>query len=109
MKAYEALVAWTPIRMTANPTCGKVGVGGLLRGGADWTKPFFFTGGAAYTARRTMRGMDAVAMLFVEFNTMVVRDGIDPKIAHEALLVIDEYAEHISLDTPGAREPDEGL
>jgi hypothetical protein len=51
-----------------------------------------------------MRGWQAVAMTFIEFNTIVARDGIDPKTAHEAFLAIDEYAERISPDMPGARE-----
>ncbi|MEH3117107.1 MAG: hypothetical protein PGN25_05720 [Methylorubrum populi] len=43
-----------------------------------------------------------LAMLFIDFNTLVVRDGIDPKEAHRAFLVIDEYRDRISPDVPGA-------
>jgi len=35
---------------------------------------------------------------------MVVGDGVDPQVAHAAFLAIDEYAEHISPDIPGARD-----
>jgi hypothetical protein len=44
-----------------------------------------------------------VASLLSVFNTMTVRDGIDPHRAHHAMLAIDEYAEVISPDMPGAR------
>lgn len=45
-------------------------------------------------------------MLFVDFHTIVVRDGIDPSVAHEAFLAIDEYTMTISPDIPGARDAD---
>ena len=41
-------------------------------------------------------------MLFIEFNTIVVRDQIPVKAAHDAFLAIDEYRERISPDIPGA-------
>lgn len=37
--------------------------------------------------------------LFVVFHTMVVRDEVDPRVAHDALMVIDEYRELIAPDT----------
>ena len=40
--------------------------------------------------------------IFVLFNTLVVRDGIDPSVAHKAFLEIDEYRRAISPDAPGA-------
>jgi hypothetical protein len=42
--------------------------------------------------------------LFVLFNTLVIRDGIDPARAHEAFLAIDEYRRTISPDAPGAEQ-----
>jgi hypothetical protein len=36
------------------------------------------------------------------FHTLVVRDGIDPKRAHEALLQLGIYREIISPDIEGA-------
>jgi hypothetical protein len=42
--------------------------------------------------------------LFVLFNTLVIRDGIDPNRAHEAFLAIDEYRQTISPEIPGAEE-----
>jgi hypothetical protein len=43
-----------------------------------------------------------VAQLFIDFHTMVVRDGIDPKAAHRAHPKIDEYRRRISPDIEGA-------
>ena len=40
--------------------------------------------------------------MFILFNTLVVRDRIDPMAAHAAFLEIDEYRMAISHDAPGA-------
>jgi len=41
-------------------------------------------------------------MLFVDFHTLVVRDGIDPVAAHAEFSKIDGYREIISPDIDGA-------
>jgi hypothetical protein len=41
-------------------------------------------------------------MLFIEFNTIVVRDNVSVEAAHKAFLAIDEYRERISPDIEGA-------
>lgn len=105
MKANEALIAWTPTFFEDSPTVGQVKVGPLLQeGDPDWTRPYQFTGGASLVDRRSLRGDASTKMLFVDFNTLVVRDGISPRAAHEAFLVIDEYATTISPDIAGARD-----
>jgi hypothetical protein len=102
MKAHEALIAWTPT-FRDSPTAGQVAVG-TLRGGHEWTKPYTTSGGAAYTATRQLRGEASALMLFIEFHTIVVRDGLDPQKVHQAFLKIDEYAERISPDISGATQ-----
>jgi hypothetical protein len=78
-------------------------VGPLLRDrDDDWTDPYDYTGGAAFVWRRSLSGPLAVAMVFIEFNTLVVRDGLDPQAVHREFLKIDEYRERISPDIPGA-------
>jgi hypothetical protein len=100
MKAAEALIAWTPDSRDA------VEVGPLLRAGeADWTEPYDYTGGAAYTTRRKMTGPLATAMVFIEFHTLVVRDGLDPQAVHREFLKIDEFRDHMSPDCPGLGDP----
>lgn len=105
MKAAEALIAWTPAHIEGHATAGQVKVGNLLsqENPKDWSRPYLMTGGAAEVRRRELEGWEAVAFVFIEFNTIVARDGVDPKVAHEAFLAIDEYAERISPDMPGAR------
>jgi hypothetical protein len=107
MKAHEALIAWTPNTSgwRERATAGQVKVGPLIDAdNVDWTNPFSHTGGAAYIQRRKLRGAESVAKLFIDFHTLVVRDGIESQVAHEAFLMIDEYAESISPDIAGARE-----
>lgn len=110
LKAQEALIAWTPARepwldWTAS---GQIKVGPLLpdRYAPDWTKPYACTGGACETRIQKMRGMKSVAQLFIDFHTIVVRDGLDPKHVHEAFLNIKEYRERISPDIDGALNKD---
>lgn len=96
MKAQEALIAWTP-------GTDRIAIGSLLReGDHDWTKPYEFTGGAAHTDRRQMDDLEAALMVFVDLNTIVVRDGVHPQAAHRAFLMIDQYRDHISPDMDGA-------
>jgi hypothetical protein len=44
--------------------------------------------------------------LFLEFHTLVVRDGIDPHALHKEFLKIDEYRWHLAPDVEGALNPD---
>lgn len=43
-------------------------------------------------------------MMFIDFNTAVVRDKVDVQSAHRAFLAIDEYRKLIPLDMEGAEE-----
>jgi hypothetical protein len=47
-------------------------------------------------------GNDKLLAMFILFNTIVVRDGVDVAAAHQAFLKIDEYRQTISPDTKGA-------
>ena len=74
-----------------------------MQSGSDWIKPTYSrTGGAAFVAVRKMTGLKSELRLFVEFQTLVVRDGIDPQEAHKAFLVVDEYRKLIAPDIVGA-------
>ena len=76
MNVAEAMIAWTPIHATKTPSAGTLKVGPLLQpGDADWTRPFLYTGGASETHVRALTGRKAVARIFIEFNTLVARDG----------------------------------
>jgi hypothetical protein len=43
-------------------------------------------------------------MVFIHFHTLVVRDGIDPQVAHKAFLAIDEYRQRMSGEIDGSEE-----
>lgn len=49
---------------------------------------------------RDQRGL----WIFVHFNMLVVRDGIDPQDAHRAFLKVKEYRQMISRDMEGAED-----
>ena len=49
------------------------------------------------------------AMLFIHFNSIVVRDKVPVEAAHKAFLKIDEYRRLISPDMPGAEDSDSPL
>ena len=40
--------------------------------------------------------------VFILFNTVTMRDGIDVQKAHKAFLAIDEFRQTIAPDLPGA-------
>jgi hypothetical protein len=106
IKASEALIAWTPAESWKEATRGQIKVGRLLQEDeTDWTRPYAYTGGAAYTRVRDLEGAGSVAQVFVDFHTVTVRDGIDPKAAHAEFLNIEEYAEHIAADIEGSLNP----
>lgn len=91
MKANEALIAWPP------GSKDEIGVGPLLAVGArDWTHPYRYTGGAAFTQTRDKAGVESVAQVFVDFHTIVVRDGLDPVAVHREFPKIEEYADNVS-------------
>ena len=114
MKARDALIAWTPIHYAdydgpRRLTVGQVKVGPLISGDArDWTEPYAHTGGAAYTRVRELRGAESALRCFVDFHHIVLRDGIDPQVAHEAFLAIDEYRDCLAADIPGSPNEEEG-
>jgi hypothetical protein len=57
--------------------------------------------GAYGRGARAPRDRQLLAM-FILFNTLVVRDGVDPQAAHRAFLKIDDYRRAISPDASGA-------
>ncbi len=69
-----------------------------------WSTAYALTGGACHSTYHSMPEWQRIAMLFIEFHTLVVRDKIDPQAAHEAFLAIDEYRQKIALDIPGAEK-----
>lgn len=61
-----------------------------------WSKPYAMTSGGAWLAAKDFSAMRAAFQVMMDFNTLVVRDGMDPRKVHEAFLAIDEYRFHVS-------------
>ncbi|MBL8773904.1 MAG: hypothetical protein JNK30_21130 [Phenylobacterium sp.] len=100
MKAAEAVIAWTPSHNAfggrGQHTRGQVKV--CSRPPYSSVDPYAFWVYAGVDGS----DLDDVAMVFIHFNTIVVRDKVDPQVAHEAFLQIDEYRQRISPDIAGA-------
>lgn len=62
------------------------------------------TGGAAYKDVREMSDEIIRRYLLNLFHTLVIRDRVDPKAAHQALCGIREFASSINPECPGAIE-----
>jgi hypothetical protein len=106
MKQLEALIAWTPVRWAElrPETAGQVAV--LPRSEAEAAKRYAMRAGASSSALASLSEEARIARLFIEFQTLVVRDGIDAQAAHRAFLAIDEYRYRIAPDTEGAEFED---
>jgi hypothetical protein len=102
MKAAQALICWNS--GTLGEPSVAVKIGPILRQGQrDWTVPYRCLGGAADASRHEANGWRAVALTFVDFHTMVVRDHVDPTAAHQQFLKIEEYRQRISPNIQGAQ------
>ncbi len=105
MKAEQADIVWTPINDGMHP--GDVRVETHC---SAWSR----TGGDLWLSAARLEGDSQIEeeissikqklALFVNFHTLVVRDGIDPLKAHKAFLSIDEYRVTISREIFGAED-----
>ena len=107
MKQIEAIIAWTPMRWAElkPDTAGQVVVLPLPDPGGE-AKRYMVRAGASSSGLLALPGDARIARLFIDFQTLVVRDGIDPQAAHRAFLAIDEYRYRIAPDTEGAEFED---
>jgi|SRR4051812_16194257 hypothetical protein len=99
------IVCWTPTHAwTGEHKYLEPGTILVDRLGSDsyWNDKFLFTGGFCYTDRHRMNLEQQIMMMFIDFHTCVVRDGIDPMAAHREFLKIGEYRRRISPDIKGA-------
>ncbi|MBN4093933.1 MULTISPECIES: hypothetical protein [Methylobacterium] len=107
MKHTDAIIAWTPVRWAdlKPETAGQVVVLPAPDAAGE-AKRYMMRAGASSSALATLTEEARVARLFIDFQTLVVRDGIDPQVAHRAFLAIDEYRFRIAPDTEGAEFED---
>lgn len=95
MKLKDTIIAY-------NPGTAEIAVGPLLsEDGADWTRPYSYTIGAAFSEVRELTGMKARHRVMSDFIGAVVRDGVDIDAAHEAFSMIEEYLDGIPHDLLG--------
>ena len=104
------MVAWNPKHSTSaldalDPTrkAGAVKVG-RWPDEKGWSDKFDSTAGCDWTATSKMDLLGKVMMMFIDFHTLVVRDGIDPQVLHKEFLKIDEYRYRIPFDMEGAED-----
>lgn len=104
VRASTVLIAWTPAEYAVTADCptlrrtaGSVAV-------IPWpdehkgSRAYAHVTGACDAAWRTASPEALAASILVTFNTMVLRDGINPLAAHVNLLDLDEYREAIAAD-----------
>jgi len=97
-KASETAIAWTPAWWKSkSETRGQVAL--APRPPYRAVDPFAMW---VYATEAGQSGAEQIAQVMIHFHTVVVRDGIDPKVAHAAFLGIDEYRAAISPDIEGA-------
>lgn len=104
LRYLEAMIAWTP-RSEAEghrSTVGQVKVG-PWPDRTGWSDAFACHGGGAEVTEHLPSKARVTAMVLQDFHTLVCRDGMRPRVVHEAFLAISEYRRAIDPDIPGAR------
>lgn len=96
MKYAEVMIAWNP-----DTDQIRVGPGTDVSG---WSDGYQCTVGACFSDTHKMTHEQLSWQVFMEFNAIVVAGEIEPKVAHRAFLVIDEYRQHCAPDLPGVPE-----
>jgi hypothetical protein len=92
----EWMVAWAP-----NKT---IEVGPWPDKAMGWLNKYSRTSGCCWLDRHSMDLAGKLMMMFIDFHTCIVRDGINQQLAHNEFLKIGEYRRRISPDTSGASE-----
>jgi hypothetical protein len=103
------MVAWTPIdwrRLERVAPPGAIEIG-PWPDETGWSDKYAMTVGCCLVERHRLDKAQKIALMFIDFHTCVVRDGIDPLAAHRQFLKIADYRRRISPDIPGAAEQSE--
>ena len=108
----NAMILWTPPSLARSPssrcaaTVGEVEIVEHPPGFGGRSKQFAMGYGAC-SFEDWRKPEERLQRLFWLFNTLTVRDRMDPKVTHEAFLAIPEYRQTISPDQFGASFIDE--
>ena len=100
MHAWEAVVAWNQ----ATKEVTVLSLDDYRRAWKTITLRFPSDVGATFSDRAAARGAKAVALVFIDFHTLVVRDAMPIEAVHQEFLKIDEYKRHMSPDIPGGED-----
>lgn len=68
-----------------------------------WSDDYMFTSGCCYLERRSAPNAWKVAMMFIDFHSIVVRDKVDSQVAHKEFCKIGEFCRRIARDLPEAQ------
>ncbi len=107
MRFRDCMIAWQPKGgQSSNRTAPDLSVEVGLCWPADtsWAKPYQSTCGACMSGPKHWTAARCAFQAMLDFNTLVVRDGLDPEAVHSEFLKIDEYRFHISRDAKGAED-----
>lgn len=104
MKFLETMIAWTPTTESWADTHYKPG---SVRIGPwpdrqRWSDAYAMTEGACDAEMHVLSPVERSLAVFMIFNKLVIRDGLDAEVVHDEFLKLDEYRERLSPDTPGA-------
>lgn len=108
----NAMILWTRTSVVGGPssrfaaTVGKVEIVQHPPGFGSRSKQFQSSYGAC-NFEDWRKPEERLLRLFIAFNTLTAREGMDPKVTHEAFLAIPEYRQNISPEQFGATYIDE--
>jgi hypothetical protein len=102
--ARQCMIAWTPPDWGGSrygPTAGQVEVGPWpVDIDRDWTDRYGMTEGACMPCWLTCSREELLTRLMTLFNTLVIREELNPFVVHRAFLSIKEYRDILPHDTP---------
>lgn len=98
----KALILSRPISTTLPPVV-------VLRIGEEDNRDYLDSGGAAYQCWKEANTTQQCLLLFIEFQSLVYREGISPIYVHKAFLCIPEYCMLIAEDIDGHKDQTESF
>jgi hypothetical protein len=112
MRLVEALISWQPSWMGASGV--PVGISEQVRverrgQHGDRARRYRWSDGGCRADLQRMKRKAATAYVILLFNTLVLRDGMNPAAVHRELLKIDEYRRGINLEVDGAAASHAGV
>lgn len=115
MRAIYAWMAWTPANgvYSDDPTEGMLQIGPKDTR-ESWQNDPRYRYTLGFDTLRSITSSDQMrTVVLAEFNTLIVRDKLDPELVHREFLKVDEYRWCLSWDIKGAEEapnnPDAGM